>query len=527
MSIIKISDLTFAYDGTYENIFEKVSFQLDTNWKLGFIGRNGKGKTTFLNLLMGKYNYLGKIETTVTFDYFPFDIEDGSQSTLMYMKYIIAPFTYWEEEMERQLDKNTEDSIHVYSDIHELYMDHDGYTINQDIELELNQLQVSLDVLERPFQTLSNGERTKVMLAALFLKKNNFLLIDEPTNHLDTDGRELLANYLKSKKSFIMVSHDRRFLDMCVDHVLAINQVGIEIQQGNFSTWYQNKEFQDNFEINKNEKLKKDIFHLKSAATRTAGWSDKIEKSKIGDHESDRGRVGHLAAKMMKKSKAIEKRQNIAVEEKQKLLKNIDSAGDLKINTLKHHSSRYIEVKNLAINYDNTAIFDPISFELNYGDRLAIKGSNGCGKTSLFKLLIGGDIGFTGEFSVASQLKISYLSQDTSFLSGSLNDFAEINNLDERLLFTVLRQLNFPKTQFEKPLEDYSAGQKKKVLIAKCLVEPAHLFIWDEPLNYIDVLSRIQIENLILKYQPTIIFVEHDISFMEKCATKIVELARK
>jgi lincosamide and streptogramin A transport system ATP-binding/permease protein len=338
------------------------------------------------------------------------------------------------------------------------------------------------------------------------------------------EGRVIVANYLNSKKSFILVSHDRGFLDLCIDHVLSINKINIEIQQGNFSSWYQNKEYQDNFEVNKNDKLKKDIYHLKTAATRTSGWSDKIEKGKIGDHEADRGRVGHLAAKMMKRSKSIEKRQNDAIDEKQQLMKNIDSSSKLKMSILEHHNKRYIEVSDLSISYDHGAIFEPISFVVNEGDRIAIKGGNGSGKTSLFKALLGEHIQHMGSYKLASGLKISYMSQDTSDLSGSLNDYAEANHIDETLLFTVLRQLNFPRTQFDKNIEDYSDGQKKKVLLAKSLIEPSHLFIWDEPLNYIDILSRIQIEEVIEEFQPTLIFVEHDKRFMEKVSTKIVEL---
>lgn len=200
MSMIKVENLTFAYPSSYDNIFENVSFTIDTDWKLGFIGRNGRGKTTFLNLLLGKYEYNGKIISSVQFDYFPYQVDDKSRLTEDILKTIAPTAEEWE------------------------------------FMRELSYLEADVDILYRPFCTLSNGEQTKALLAALFLNENHFLLIDEPTNHLDTKARETVAAYLKKKKGFILVSHDRRFLDSCVDHILSLNRTNIEVQNGNFST---------------------------------------------------------------------------------------------------------------------------------------------------------------------------------------------------------------------------------------------------------------------------------------------------
>ena len=269
MSLISVSNLTFGYEGGYENIFENISLEIDTDWKLGLIGRNGRGKTTFLKLLLGKLKYAGSITASAEFDYFPFN-PDGSLSTLEIVRNAIAPYSLWETEMNKCIAENSESSMFRYGEILDLYVQNDGYIINELIEKEIRMLDVSVDVLHRQFNTLSNGERTKVMLASLFLKKNNFLLIDEPTNHLDLDGRESVAAYLKSKKGFILVSHDRHFLDSTVDHILSINKNDIEVQKGNFSSWQENKNRQDNYEINKNEKLKKEINQLEESFRRTA-----------------------------------------------------------------------------------------------------------------------------------------------------------------------------------------------------------------------------------------------------------------
>lgn len=492
MSLINVTNLTFAYEGSYDNIFENVNFQIDTDWKLGFTGRNGRGKTTFLNLLLGKYEYTGNISANITFEYFPYEVQEQENFTIDIIREISPNSMDWE------------------------------------IMKELSLLDVEDDVLYRQFYTLSKGEQTKALLAAMFLKENSFLLIDEPTNHLDAEARKKLSNYLRKKKGFILISHDRYFLDNCIDHVLSINKTNIEIQKGDFSSWWENKQRQDNFELAENEKLKKDINRLSESAKRTNNWSHEVEKSKKGTTNSgskiDRGYVGHKAAKMMKRSKSIESRQQTAIEEKSKLLKNIESSDSLKISQLAYHKNKLVELENVSIFYDDTMVCKEISLSIEQGDRIALKGKNGSGKSSIIKLICGEDINYTGNFNKGSHLKISYVSQDTSHLKGNLTDYASINNIDESLFKAILRKLDFSREQFEKDMASFSGGQKKKVLIAKSLCEKVHLHIWDEPLNFIDIISRMQIEELLLEYSPTLLFVEHDSEFCKNIATKSFEL---
>ncbi len=495
MSMIDVKNLSFAYEGSCDNIFENVSFRIDTDWKLGFTGRNGRGKTTFLKLLMGEHPYQGTISSSAAFEYFPFKVGDRDADTINVIGGILGDFEDWR------------------------------------LMRELNLLEVSDDVLYRPFSTLSNGEQTKVLLAALFLRENSFLLIDEPTNHLDFNSRALVSRYLNSKRGFILVSHDRAFLDGCVDHIMSINKADIEIQKGDFSSWWRNRELMDAYELSENEKLKKEVKRLTETAREKSEWSASAERRKIGfdpkGTEKNIGRrplQGAKAKKMMSRAKAIEERQESAIEEKSRLLKNLEESDELKLVTLKYHSERFAELKNVSIFYNGRIACEGVSFEIRQGDRIALRGKNGSGKSSLLKLLNGEQLDYTGELYRGSQLIISYVSQETSQLSGSLSDYASEHGLDESLFRAMLRKLDFSRTQFDKDMADFSGGQKKKVLLANSLSERAHLYIWDEPLNFIDVISRMQIEKLLLEYKPTLLFVEHDKRFCENIATKIVEL---
>ncbi len=492
MSLISVNNLTFGYDGSLKNIFENVSFNIDTDWKLGLIGRNGKGKTTFLKLLLDKYEYKGTISKNVEFDYFPFEIKNKERMTI---------------EVVNEIAPNVED---------------------WEIIKELNLLNTDTEILYRNFKLLSGGEQVKILLVSLFLKGNNFLLIDEPTNHLDNETRDSLVVYLKKKKGFILVSHDRNFLDKVVDHIISINNTNIDVQKGNFSSWQENKDRQDNFEMIQNEKLKKDITRLEIASKNTANWSNKVEKSKYNNTNSgssvDRGYIGHQSAKMMKKAKAMEKRIEKAITEKSNLLNNVDRNDSLKIIPLENRKNQLIIANDLQIEYNGKYIFNKKSFEINNGDRVAIVGKNGIGKSSILKLIIGKEIKYSGILKVANDLKISYVSQSTENLKGNLNTYAQENKIDESIFKAMLSKMGISNMEFDKNITEMSEGQKKKILIAKSISESANLYIWDEPLNYIDILTRIQIEDAILKYKPTLIFVEHDETFIEKVATKIINL---
>ena len=494
MSLIKISNLTFGYDGSIKNVFENVTFNIDTDWKLGLIGRNGKGKTTFLKLLQGKYKYKGTITKNAEVDYFPFEISNKDRMAI---------------EIVNEIAPNVED---------------------WEIIKELNLLNTETEILYRNFNTLSGGEKVKILLISLFLKGENFLLIDEPTNHLDIETKNNIVNYFKKKKGFILVSHDRNLLDKVVDHIISINNTNIEIEQGNFSSWKENKDRQDNFEIKQNEKLQKSINKLEIASKNAESWSNNAEKSKYKTNNSettiDRGYIGHKSAKIMKKSKVMEQRIEKAIDEKSNLLKNIDRNEDLKIIPLASKKNQLIAANNLQIKYNEKTIFSPISFEIKNGDRIAIVGKNGIGKSSILKLIIENEIQYNGELKIANDLKISYVAQSTENLKGNLKTFAIEHKIDESIFKAMLAKMGFTKLDFDKDIKDMSEGQKKKVLIAKSISEKANIYIWDEPLNYIDILTRVQIEDAILKYKPTLIFVEHDEAFLEKVATKKIKLEK-
>ncbi|NWL88186.1 Lsa family ABC-F type ribosomal protection protein [Paenibacillus sp. 79R4] len=492
MSIIQVQDLTFSYPGSYDNVFEGVSFQIDTDWKLGFIGRNGRGKTTFFNLLLGNYQYSGKITSSVEFNYFPYPVSDTAKYTYEVLEEICPQAEDWE------------------------------------FLREISYLNVDAEVMYRPFRTLSNGEQTKVLLAALFLKEGQFLLIDEPTNHLDTEGRKMVSNYLKKKKGFILISHDRIFLDGCVDHILSINRANIEVQSGNYSSWKLNFDRQQEYEEATHERLQKDIGRLKDSTKRSAGWSNQVEASKNGTTNSgsklDKGFVGHKAAKMMKRAKNMESRQQKAIEEKSKLLKNVEKTEPLKLEPLEFHSKEWIVLSDLSVKYDEQIVNKPISFIVEPGDRIVLDGKNGSGKSSILKLILGYPIPHTGLITLSSGLIISYVEQDTSHLKGRLSDFIQEHEIDESLFKSILRKMDFDRIQFEKDISHYSGGQKKKLLIAKSLCEKAHLYIWDEPLNFIDIFSRVQIEELVQTFNPTMVIVEHDQAFQQTVATKTISM---
>lgn len=476
--------MNFGFDALDQPIFQNVDLNIDTKWRLGLIGRNGRGKTTLLNLLMKKYPYEGEILCDVEFVYFPQMIVNKENLTY-YAIDEVMPVELWK------------------------------------LERECLYLQLDKAILWQPFEQLSGGEQTKVLLAALFCEESRYPLLDEPTNHLDIQARNIVINYLKKKKGFIVVSHDRTFVDEVVDHILVIEKSQLSIFKGDFSTYEQQKERQDQFELEQNKLLKSEIERLKHTAKEKSDWAIKKEKPSGNDP------FGNAQAKrMMKRSKVIEKRMNSKIEEKTKLLHNIESVSSLTVNCLFSHRDPVLRLKNFSLSYGENILFQPITFDLYQGEQVALVGPNGSGKSSLLNYLI--DQNFSGSVSgeviLPQGLTKSNIRQNHNDNTGLLKDFAAENQLDYSLFLNNLRILGFERDVFNVPIEYMSNGQKKKVEFAKSLGTPAEMFIWDESLNYLDVFNQRQIETMILAYKPTLLFVEHDQTFLSNIATKMVEI---
>lgn len=497
MAQIKIEQLTFSYPGQEQELFKEVNLNLDSAWKLGLFGRNGRGKTTLLKLLQGKLEYRGKIFHQLNLSYFPQEVTDPSQ---------------------------------LATDALNSGMDFETW----ELERELTLMGVDPAILWRPFQSLSGGEQTKLRLAALFAEQAGFLLLDEPTNHLDLTGRQQVATYLRQKKQgFIVVSHDRTFVDQVVDHILVIDKAKVSLYAGNYTTYAQEKQLSDDFERQQNVKLTKEIRRLKETAREKERWSGSREKDKRGDPHIkgsgsiyDTGHIGARAARVMKKSKSLEHRISAELQTKQKLLKNIEQVDQLDLNFQPGHHRRLLTAQQLELFYDNAALFAPVNLTVEKGQCVGLTGPNGSGKTSLIRVLqqkFTGEI--KGELQWPEKVKISYIRQDFENNNpGYLVDFAEEHHLDYEMFLNNLHKLGLERSAFTQEIQKMSLGQQKRVEVAKSLSQPAELYIWDEPLNYLDIYNQEQLIELLTRIKPTILLVEHDQHFLEKVATSIVSL---
>ncbi|MBQ7274456.1 MAG: ABC-F family ATP-binding cassette domain-containing protein [Clostridiales bacterium] len=478
MPLINIKNLTFGYDGSDTMLFDNISVGIDSSWRLALAGRNGRGKTTFFKLLRGELPYSG----TIT----------GVPETVTFPCEDLPDVPEWR------------------------------------VKKELNLLGVDPDIMWRPMETLSGGERTKLMLAHLFAQDGIYPLIDEPTNHLDRHGRETIARYLASKDGFILISHDRDFLDICTDHTLVITRTGVELTQAVFSTWWDNNEARQAGEQARNDQLKKEMSSIDAAMKKNAQWSRKAESdksrnnSKVSENHLRRVYEASRAAKLMSLSKNLEQRNERKLEEKKSLLRDVEKTEKLKIEGTVHHNRTPVRLNDVTLLRWGEPVAEHISLTVEAGKKISLQGPNGCGKSTLFKFLAGRgeEEGITveGDAYLAPGLKISYLSQDTSSLKGTLYDACAERGADRTQFSTILVKMGFTKEMLYRDSSCLSLGQKKCVMTALSLCEKADLYIWDEPLNYIDVYLRREIERLVKNSEITMLFVEHDSAFAREVA---------
>lgn len=491
MSFIQIENLNFIYPDAVVPVFTDLNLRLDTEWKLGLVGRNGKGKTTLLNLLCGKLKGEGRISANLPFRYFPCAVSDIRKTAYELVEEIAPDTQLWE------------------------------------IQREISLLGLDDEILFRPFETLSGGERTKFMLAVLFACEG-FPLLDEPTDHVDLEGRKQLAKYLSAKKGFLVVSHDRAFLDGCCDHILALTNTGAELVRGNYSVWRTERNKKEENERGRRETLEKERMRLGKSVLTMRAWADKSEQGKFRSGKADsspidRGFVGARAAKLQKRAGAVIARREKAAENIKELLKSIEETETLKLFPQPFRKTELLRIENVAVSFSEKPVFSGLNLTVSAGERIAVTGKNGAGKSVFLKLVTGEIAGCEGERYIPSGLKISYVPQLFEY-SGLLSDYAREYGIDESYFKAILSKFGFDSKDFSRDMRYFSEGQKKKAALARSLCERAHLYIWDEPLNYLDITAREQLTDAVLASDISLLFVEHDLKFTEEIATRRLTL---
>ena len=499
----------------FNNVLNNLSFDVKTNERVALIGSNGCGKTTTLKIIMGIESYdSGNIsirkESKIGYlTQMPPKEDDNVSAKSVYLRGVqeLIDLENKINDFVENMSSNEKD-IKLLDKLQEEFRISGGYSLKEKIEKIRNGFKITNELLDREYNKLSGGEKTLINLASIILSNPDILLLDEPTNHLDIDTLEWFEEYLSSYKgTVVIISHDRYFLDRTVNKIIEIENGNANIYHGNYSYYLKESEKRLMVEFQNYKNQQKEIKALKEAIERYKVWGAKSDNPMF-----------------FRRAKAIETRL-----EKMEVIEKPKTKSELRINlnVEDRTSNRVMVISNFDLKIGNKELLRNSHMEVYYKERVCLMGKNGAGKTTLIKNILSNT---HDNIKLGTNIKIGYIPQEIRFDNEDLTIYEHMRKIfvgSESELRSKLNQFYFTADNIDKKVKNLSGGEKVRLKLLELILKNANFLILDEPTNHIDIDTREILEESLLAYDGTILFISHDRYFINKIATKIVMIENK
>ena len=501
-------------------IIKSCSFNIEDHEKAAIVGINGAGKSTLLKIITGiepADTGLVTLAKDKTLGYLSQQQNLNSDNTiydelLSVKQYILdmeAQLRSIENQMKSADDTALETLMKKYSDLNHEFELNNGYAYKSEITGVLKGLGFAEEDFTLNVNTLSGGQKTRVALGRLLLSKPDIILLDEPTNHLDMESISWLENYLLNYSGAVLiVAHDRYFLDKIISKIIELDNGNATVFSGNYTDYASKKAILRNMQLKEYLNQQREIKHQEEVITKLKQFNREKSIKRAESRE-----------KMLNKMEFVDKPEILNDKMDIKLEPNVISGNDVLI------------VDNLTKGFDGTVLFDNISFQIKRGERVALIGSNGTGKTTILKLINGIIPADSGSIYLGAKVNIGYYDQEHHVLDPDKTIFDEIRDaypdLNNTQIRNTLAAFLFTNEDVFKYIKDLSGGERGRVSLAKLMLSNANFLILDEPTNHLDITSKEILENALNSYTGTVLFVSHDRYFINSTATRIIELANK
>ncbi|PKR84955.1 ribosomal protection-like ABC-F family protein [Heyndrickxia camelliae] len=517
MIICSIKEIGKSYGGNI--IFDNLSLEINEKECIGLVGRNGSGKTTLLKIIAGietqdtgqvhwkkglKTGYLAQVP-----DY-PRDmtVEDVLKTAFQSLLDTQLKMTQLETEMGKEKEQvKLEKLINLYGELQDYFIQHGGYEIDSSIDRVVNGLNIA-SLLPQLFNQLSGGERTKVGLALILLKNPDLLLLDEPTNHLDLQAVEWLGSFIREYSgTVILISHDRYFLDEVVNKIVDLEDGELQVYHADFTGYAKEKEERLLIEFQAYQEQQKKIRKMKEAIKRLKEWANRANPPNEGLHKRARN-MERALERMVKLDKPLLNRKKIEVD----------------FDGLERSGKDVVTFKEVAKSYDSRVLFEQVNMHVQYGEKVAIIGENGTGKSTLIKMMLEYVFPDKGEIKLGSNLNIGYLSQhvySNSLKHTVIEEFRNEVHVSEGEARHILARFLFYGHSVFRKVNQLSGGERMRLRLAQLMCKDINLLILDEPTNHLDIDSVEVIEEALEGFHGTIIAVSHDRYFLNRLFNRI------